>query len=63
VLAAFFVIAYMGMGLPSVAFSLVIQHAALRSSMIGFASALAVGAVAAVITSVRAPRPVAPGAA
>ena len=57
VLAVFFIIAYLGMGLPSVAFSLLIQHAALRPSMIGFASALSVGAVAAVITAVRAPRP------
>jgi hypothetical protein len=63
VLAAFFVIAYMGMGLPSVAFSLVIQHAALRSSMIGFASALSLGAVAAVVVATRAQRPGVPAAA
>lgn len=53
VLAMFFVIAYFGMGLPSVAFSLVIQHAALRPSMIGFASALSAGAVAAAVTAAR----------
>ncbi|MFI0898373.1 MFS transporter [Streptomyces sp. NPDC020983] len=53
VLAMFFVIAYLGMGLPSVTFSLVIQHAALRPSMIGFASALTAGAVVAVVTAVR----------
>ncbi|MFF1707057.1 MFS transporter [Streptomyces sp. NPDC058252] len=48
VLAVFFVIAYLGLGLPSIAFSLVIQHAALRPSMIGFASALSLGAAVAV---------------
>jgi MFS family permease len=53
VLAVFFVIAYLGMGLPSVAFSIVIQHAALRPSMIGFASALSLGAAAAVAVAVR----------
>jgi predicted MFS family arabinose efflux permease len=54
VLAAFFVIAYLGMGLPSIAFSIVIQHAALRPSMIGFAAALSLGAIAAVIPAIRA---------
>jgi hypothetical protein len=44
------------MGLPSIAFSLVIQHAALKPSMIGFAAALSVGAVAAVIPAIRAAR-------
>jgi predicted MFS family arabinose efflux permease len=53
VLAVFFVIAYLGMGLPSVAFSVVIQHAALRPSMIGFASALSLGAAAAVAVAIR----------
>ena len=48
VLAAFFVIAYVGMGVPSIAFSLVIRHLALRPSMIGFAVVLSLGAVAAV---------------
>lgn len=48
VLAVFFVISYLGLGLPSIAFSLVIQHAALRPSMIGFASALSLGAGVAV---------------
>jgi hypothetical protein len=56
VLAVFFVVAYLGMGLPSIAFSLVIQHAALRPSMIGFASALAAVAVASVVVAVRAHR-------
>jgi predicted MFS family arabinose efflux permease len=53
VLAVFFVIAYIGMGLPSVAFSIVIQHVALKPSMIGFAAAISFGAIAAVITSTR----------
>jgi predicted MFS family arabinose efflux permease len=60
VLAVFFVIAYLGLGLPSIAFSLVIQHAALGTSMIGFASALSLGAGAAVALArrgaVRTPR-------
>ena len=56
VLAAFFVIAYFGMGVPSVAFSLVIQHLALRPSMIGFATVLSVGAIIAVATSLRSGR-------
>jgi hypothetical protein len=48
VLAVFFVIAYFGMGVPSIAFSVVIQHVALKPSMIGFAVVLSAGAVAAV---------------
>ncbi|HET6294397.1 MAG TPA: MFS transporter [Kribbella sp.] len=56
VIAAFFVIAYFGMGVPSIAFSLVIQHLALRPSMIGFATVLSVGAIIAVITSLRSAR-------
>jgi predicted MFS family arabinose efflux permease len=48
VLAAFFVIAYVGMGLPSIAFSVVIQHVSLKPSMIGFAIVLSAGAIAAV---------------
>jgi len=53
VLAVFFVVAYLGMGLPSVAFSLVIQHAALNATMIGFATVLSVGTIAAVVTTLR----------
>jgi predicted MFS family arabinose efflux permease len=56
VLAAFFVIAYFGMGVPSIAFSLVIQHLALRPSMIGFATVLSAGAIIAVTTSLRSTR-------
>lgn len=48
VLATFFVISYVGMGLPSIAFSLVIQHVALKPTMIGFAAVLSVGAIIAV---------------
>ncbi|GAA4599661.1 MFS transporter [Planotetraspora phitsanulokensis] len=56
VLATFFVVAYLGMGLPSIAFSLVIQHTALEATMIGFAVALSLGAVAAVVTAIRTAR-------
>jgi predicted MFS family arabinose efflux permease len=56
VLAAFFVIAYLGMGLPSIAFSVVIRYLALRPSMIGFATVLAVGAIAAVAITLRSGR-------
>ncbi|MDH6220749.1 hypothetical protein [Streptomyces pseudovenezuelae] len=56
VLAVFFAIAYLGMGLPSVAFSLLIEHAPLKTTMIGFAAVLSVGTVAAVTTAVRAHR-------
>jgi hypothetical protein len=48
VLASFFVISYVGMGLPSIAFSQVIQHVALKPSMIGFAVVLSIGAIVAV---------------
>jgi uncharacterized membrane protein YdbT with pleckstrin-like domain len=54
VLAAFFVIAYVGTGLPPIAFSLVIRHLALRPSMIGFAVVLSLGAVVAAYQSVNA---------
>jgi hypothetical protein len=53
VLAGFFIIAYLGMGLPSVLFSLLIQHNPLSTTMIGFAAVLSVGAVAAVFTAIR----------
>jgi predicted MFS family arabinose efflux permease len=56
VLAAFFVVAYFGMGLPSIAFSLVIQHLALRPSMIGFAAVLSIGTVVAVGVALRSNR-------
>jgi MFS family permease len=56
VLATFFVIAYIGMGVPSIAFSIVIQHADLGPTMIGFAAILSAGAIAAVTTAIRTSR-------
>ncbi|MDT7654484.1 MAG: hypothetical protein QOI36_5890 [Pseudonocardiales bacterium] len=56
VLAVFFIIAYLGMGLPSVTFSLLIQHIPLRATMIAFAALLSVGPIAAVITAIRTNR-------
>ena len=56
VLAVFFVIAYLGMGLPSVAFSLLIQDASLNVTMIGFAAVLSAGTIAAVVTALRTDR-------
>ncbi|MFG1627428.1 MFS transporter [Kribbella sp. NPDC049227] len=53
VLATFFVIAYLGMSLPSIAFSIVIHQVALQPAMIGFAAVLSLGAIAAVITARR----------
>jgi MFS family permease len=61
VLANFFVIAYLGMGLPSIALSLVIPHTGLRPSLIGYASILAIGAVTAVVAAVRTQRRPVPG--
>ncbi|NEA36382.1 MFS transporter [Streptomyces sp. SID13031] len=49
VLAAFFVISYFGMGLPSIAFSLFIRHFDLKPTMIGFAIVLSVGTLVAVL--------------
>ena len=56
VLAVFFVIAYLGMGLPSVAFSLLIQYAPLNVTMIGFVAVLSAGTIAAVVTALRTDR-------
>ncbi|MFC5261617.1 MFS transporter [Kribbella qitaiheensis] len=53
VLATFFVIAYIGTGAPSIAFSLVIQHIALKPAMFGFATVLSVGTFAAVAIALR----------
>ncbi len=55
VLAVFFVIAYLGMGLPSIAFSVVSKYLGLHPTMIGFAVALSVGALAAVAASTKSP--------
>ncbi|WSQ55765.1 MFS transporter [Streptomyces sp. NBC_01217] len=57
VLAAFFVVAYAGMGLPSIAFSIVIRHAALAPTMIWFALVLSAGAIASVAIVLRHTRP------
>ncbi|MFF1818809.1 MFS transporter [Kribbella sp. NPDC058245] len=51
VLAVFFVIAYLGMGLPSIGFSVLIQHVALLPSMIGLATVLSAGAIVAALTA------------
>ncbi|GIF73375.1 MFS transporter [Asanoa siamensis] len=51
VLAVFFIIAYAGMGLPSVAFSVVIRYVALAPTMVGFGTALTLGTAAAVGTA------------
>jgi predicted MFS family arabinose efflux permease len=56
VLAVFFIIAYLGMGLPAVAFSLLIQHTPLKTTMLGFAAVLSIGTIAAVITAIRTNR-------
>ncbi|WP_229701421.1 MFS transporter [Streptomyces camponoticapitis] len=53
VLAVFFAIAYAGMGLPSIGFSLAARQFGLRPSMIGFAAALSLGALIAVRASHR----------
>ncbi|GIF46307.1 putative MFS family arabinose efflux permease [Asanoa ferruginea] len=53
VLAVFFIIAYAGMGLPSIAFSIVIRYAALAPTMVGFGAVLALGTIAAVVTTIR----------
>jgi hypothetical protein len=53
VLATFFVISYVGMGLPSIAFSLIIRRLALQPTMIGFVAALSLGALVAAAQSVK----------
>jgi predicted MFS family arabinose efflux permease len=53
VLAAFFVISYFGMGLPSIAFSLFIRHFDLKPTMIGFAAVLSIGTIIAVVIARR----------
>ncbi|MDX2701445.1 MFS transporter [Streptomyces sp. PA03-6a] len=56
VFSVFFVIAYLGLGLPSIAFSLAIRHVALQPAMIGFSAVFAAGAVGAVIVALTAHR-------
>ncbi|MGW5369039.1 MFS transporter [Streptomyces sp. NPDC004009] len=53
VLAVFFVVAYLGMGLPSVLFSIALRHFALQTAMIGFAAVLSCGAVVSVVVALR----------
>ncbi|MFI8004695.1 MFS transporter [Streptomyces sp. NPDC086010] len=53
VLAVFFAVAYAGMGLPSIGFSLASHQLGLHTSMIGFAAALSLGALASVVASNR----------
>ncbi|MGA5799230.1 MFS transporter [Streptomyces cellulosae] len=53
VLAVFFVVAYLGMGLPSVLFSMVLRYVAVQTAMIGFATVLSCGAVVSVIVALR----------
>ncbi|MGW2689231.1 MFS transporter [Streptomyces sp. NPDC001414] len=59
VLAVFFVVAYLGMGLPSVLFSVALRHFTVQTAMIGFAAVLSCGAVVSVVVASRdrAPRP------
>jgi hypothetical protein len=52
VLAVYFVIAYIGMGLPSIAFSIVSARTGLLPAMIGFAVLLSVGTMISVAVSV-----------
>jgi hypothetical protein len=60
VLAVFFVVAYLGMGLPSVLFSIALRHFAVQTAMIGFATVLSCGAVVSVTVALR-DRPPGPG--
>jgi hypothetical protein len=53
VLAVFFVVAYLGMGLPSVLFSIALRHFAVQTAMIGFAAVLSCGAVVSVAVALR----------
>lgn len=53
VLAVFFVVAYLGMGLPSVPFSIALRHFAVQTAMIGFATVLSCGAVVSVVVALR----------
>lgn len=53
VLAMYFVIAYIGIGVPAVLFSIVISFIGLGAGMIGFASVLSVGAVICTVAAIR----------
>lgn len=49
VLALYFVVGYIGMGVPAILFSVVITHVRIGPAMIGFAAILSVGAVLSVV--------------
>jgi hypothetical protein len=53
VLAVYFVISYIGMGLPAVLFSITLRHTGIETAMAGFAAVLSAGAVAAVAVALR----------
>jgi MFS family permease len=55
VLAVYFVVSYVGMGVPSILFSIVILHLSIELSMIGFALVLSAGAALAVAAGNRRP--------
>ncbi|MCT9930195.1 MFS transporter [Planotetraspora sp. A-T 1434] len=56
VLAVFFVVAYVGMGLPVILFSVVADHVGLQPTLIGFAALLSAGAALCVVTVRRGAR-------
>ncbi|MFI5757149.1 MFS transporter [Streptomyces sp. NPDC051569] len=53
VLAMYFVIGYIGMGVPAVIFSIIIKHLSINVTMIGFAALLSVGAALSVMRGLR----------
>lgn len=53
VLAVYFVAGYVGMGVPSILFSIVIRHLSIEVSMIGFAAVLSAGAVVSTVAAAR----------
>ncbi|WP_377273682.1 MFS transporter [Peterkaempfera sp. SMS 1(5)a] len=53
VLAIYFVISYIGMGLPAVLFSITLRHAGIGTVMAGFAAVLSAGAATAAAVALR----------
>ncbi|MGA5076841.1 hypothetical protein ACPC37_04380 [Streptomyces griseoincarnatus] len=53
VLAVFFVVAHLGMGLPSVLFSIALRYFPVQTAMIGFAAVLPCGAVVSVVVALQ----------
>ncbi|MFE0356087.1 hypothetical protein ACFW2I_21605 [Streptomyces nigra] len=47
------VVAYLGMGLPSVLFGIALRYFAVQNAMIGFATVLSCGAVVSVVVALR----------